>query len=129
MSGGSSHLGRTGGAGTPTRGRRYRVHVHRRAQMHLYHLHVNQLLHLPGAQGTMVHVHMHAHWQPRGDREPRPSAAEAHRTSSAGSAVSAPLWEELFMGASPVLAADPDVASCTLSARHESVRQDRKSVV
>jgi anti-sigma regulatory factor (Ser/Thr protein kinase) len=29
------------------------------------------------------------------------------------------------MGASPVLAADPDVVSCTLSARHESVRHAR----
>jgi anti-sigma regulatory factor (Ser/Thr protein kinase) len=45
--------------------------------------------------------------------------------SSGGSTVSAPLWEELFMGASPVLAADPDVVSCTLSARHESVRHAR----
>ncbi|MFJ6216000.1 ATP-binding protein [Streptomyces sp. NPDC092296] len=43
----------------------------------------------------------------------------------AGSAVSTPLWEELFMGAGPALKADPDVVTCTLIPRYEAVKDAR----
>ena len=43
----------------------------------------------------------------------------------AGSAVSTPLWEELFMGVGPTLTADPDVVTCTLIPRYEAVKAAR----
>ncbi|MDH6136132.1 hypothetical protein P3T37_005551 [Kitasatospora sp. MAA4] len=42
-----------------------------------------------------------------------------------GPAVSAPLWEELFMGTGTALAVDPDVVTCTLAPRYEAVRTAR----
>lgn len=42
-----------------------------------------------------------------------------------GPAVSAPLWEELFMGTGQTVAVDPDVAACTLSPRYEAVKDAR----
>lgn len=99
----------------------------------------------------MVHVHMHTHWQPCGDRvtptrdtahrperapalpdgggrrarTPRPTESEVSRMTPAGPAVSNPLWEELFMSAGPALAADPDVVTCTLIPRYEAVKDAR----
>ncbi len=97
-----------------------------------------------------MHVHMHTHWQPCGDRviptrdtahrperapaipvgggrarTPRPTEAEVSRMTPAGPAVSTPLWEELFMGAGPALTADPDVVTCTLIPRYEAVKAAR----
>ncbi|RPE35601.1 anti-sigma regulatory factor (Ser/Thr protein kinase) [Kitasatospora cineracea] len=43
-----------------------------------------------------------------------------------GPAVSAPLWEELFMSTGTVLATDPHVVSCTLAPRFEAVRTARE---
>jgi len=44
----------------------------------------------------------------------------------AGPAVSAPLWEELFMSTGTALATDPHVVSCTLAPRLEAVRTARE---
>lgn len=43
-----------------------------------------------------------------------------------GPAVSAPLWEELFMSTGTAIAADPYVVSCTLAPRFEAVRSARE---
>lgn len=43
-----------------------------------------------------------------------------------GPAVSAPLWEELFMSTGAALATDPHVVSCTLAPRFEAVRTARE---
>lgn len=43
----------------------------------------------------------------------------------AGPAVSAPLWEELFMSTGTALAVDPHVVTCTLAPRYEAVRTAR----
>ncbi|RKE18297.1 anti-sigma regulatory factor (Ser/Thr protein kinase) [Streptomyces sp. TLI_171] len=43
-----------------------------------------------------------------------------------GPAVSAPLWEELFMSTGTALATDPHVVSCTLAPRFEAVRTARE---
>lgn len=43
----------------------------------------------------------------------------------AGPAVSAPLWEELFMSTGTALAIDPHVVTCTLAPRFEAVRTAR----
>ncbi|RGD56358.1 ATP-binding protein [Kitasatospora xanthocidica] len=43
----------------------------------------------------------------------------------AGPAVSAPLWEELFMSTGTALAVDPHVVTCTLAPRFEAVRTAR----
>lgn len=42
-----------------------------------------------------------------------------------GPAVSAPLWEELFMGTGAALAVDPDVVTCTLAPRYDAVKTAR----
>lgn len=44
----------------------------------------------------------------------------------AGPAVSAPLWEELFMSTGTALAVDPYVVTCTLAPRFEAVRTARE---
>ena len=44
----------------------------------------------------------------------------------AGPAVSAPLWEELFMSTGTALAVDPHVVTCTLAPRFEAVRTARE---
>jgi hypothetical protein len=50
------------------------MHVNLRVHKHVSLLHVNLLLHLLGALGTMVHVHLHAHFRSGGDGErPRQS--------------------------------------------------------
>jgi hypothetical protein len=105
------------------------MHVH----LPSAHMHVNPLLHLTYAKRTMVHVHLHAHWQSCGDPAP-PSchAALPARTpfgDEAVTGVAAPLWEELFMSPSSTVAAvatDSDVVSCALAPRHESVRTARE---
>ena len=92
----------------------------------------------------MMHVHLHTHWQSCGDDAPpsrhvesTPSAPVADEAvtgivratptgPTAAMPVAAPLWEELFMGLSPALAADPDVVNCALAPRHESVRTARE---
>lgn len=108
-------------------------------------MHVNPLLHLTYAERTMMHVHMHTHWQSCGDpappsrhseTPPRDAVADqagqgVARATSAGPTPAAmpavaPLWEELFMGLSPALAADPDVVNCALAPRLESVRTARE---
>jgi hypothetical protein len=81
------------------------MHVH----LPSAHMHVNPLLHLTYAKRTMVHVHLHAHWQSCGDPAP-PSchAALPARTpfgDEAVTGVAAPLWEELFMSPSSTVAA------------------------
>lgn len=43
-----------------------------------------------------------------------------------GPAVSAPLWEELFMSTGTAIAADPYVVSCTLAPRFEAVKTARE---
>ena len=117
------------------------LHVH----LLVSHMHVNPLLHLTYAERTMMHVHLHTHWQSCGDDAPpsrhvesTPSAPVADEAvtgivratptgpTPAAMPVAAPLWEELFMGLSPALAADPDVVNCALAPRHESVRTARE---
>ncbi|KQV13411.1 hypothetical protein ASE03_14195 [Kitasatospora sp. Root187] len=44
----------------------------------------------------------------------------------AGPAVSAPLWEELFMSTGTAIAVDPHVVTCTLAPRFEAVRTARE---
>lgn len=55
----------------------------------------------------------------------RPSESEVTGMTPAGPAVSAPLWEELFMGTGTALAVDPHVVTCTLAPRFEAVRTAR----
>ncbi|GAA4992956.1 hypothetical protein GCM10025734_21660 [Kitasatospora paranensis] len=55
----------------------------------------------------------------------RPSESEVTGMTRVGPAVSAPLWEELFMGTGTAIAVDPFVASCTLTPRLEAVRSAR----
>jgi hypothetical protein len=116
------------------------LHVH----MAESHMHVNPLLHLTYAERTMKHVHTHTHWQSCGDDAPPSRHAESTPSAEfADQAVTgivratptgptpaampvAPLWEELFMGLSPALAADPDVVNCALAPRGESVRTARE---
>jgi hypothetical protein len=106
--------------------------VHTQMHVHLpcSHMHVNPLLHLTYAKRTMVHVHLHAHWQSCGDPAPPSCHAElpprAPFGDEAASGVAAPLWEELFMSPSSTVVADPDVVSCALAPRHESVRTARE---
>ena len=106
--------------------------MHRQMHVHLpcLHMHVNPLLHLTYAKRTMVHVHLHAHWQSCGDPAPPTCHADLPpRTpfvDEALAGVAAPLWEELFMSPSTTVAADPDVVSCALAPRHESVRTARE---
>ncbi len=55
----------------------------------------------------------------------RPSESEVTGMTPAGPAVSAPLWEELFMSTGTALAVDPHVVTCTLAPRFEAVRTAR----
>lgn len=55
----------------------------------------------------------------------RPSESEVTGMTPAGPAVSAPLWEELFMSTGTALAVDPHVVTCTLAPRYEAVRTAR----
>lgn len=55
----------------------------------------------------------------------RPSESEVTGMTRVGPAVSAPLWEELFMSTGTAIAADPYVVSCTLVPRYEAVRSAR----
>ncbi|MDH6706950.1 hypothetical protein P3T27_003677 [Kitasatospora sp. MAA19] len=55
----------------------------------------------------------------------RPSESEVTGMTPAGPAVSAPLWEELFMSTGTALAIDPHVVTCTLAPRFEAVRTAR----
>ncbi len=102
------------------------MHVH----LLCSHMHVNPLLHLTYAKRTMVHVHLHAHWQSCGDPAPPSCHADVPPRTPYGdqavTGVAAPLWEELFMSPSSTVAADPDVVSCALAPRHESVRTARE---
>jgi len=56
----------------------------------------------------------------------RPSESEVTGMTPAGPAVSAPLWEELFMSTGTALAVDPHVVTCTLAPRLEAVRTARE---
>lgn len=94
--------------------------VHKRNRL----LHVNLLLHLPEALGTMVHVHLHAHFRSCGDGErPGRASSEVPSMMIGGSAVLEPLWGELF--ASHELA-DVGVVSCGIAPRREAVRDARE---
>ncbi|MDH6120334.1 hypothetical protein ABH930_005890 [Kitasatospora sp. GAS204A] len=83
----------------------------------------------------MVHVQLHAPWIPAGfvvdraqlvgTRTRRPSESEVTGMTPPGPAVSAPLWEELFMGTGAALAVDPDVVTCTLAPRYDAVKTAR----
>ncbi|MDH6144433.1 hypothetical protein P3T35_006475 [Kitasatospora sp. GP30] len=55
----------------------------------------------------------------------RPSESEVTGMTPPGPAVSAPLWEELFMGTGTALAIDPDVVTCTLPPRYDAVKTAR----
>lgn len=56
----------------------------------------------------------------------RPSESEVTGMTPLGPAVSAPLWEELFMGTGTAVLADPHVVTCTLAPRFEAVRTARE---
>lgn len=56
----------------------------------------------------------------------RPSESEVTGMTPAGPAVSAPLWEELFMSTGTAIAVDPHVVTCTLAPRFEAVRTARE---
>ncbi|MDH6124652.1 hypothetical protein P3T39_001597 [Kitasatospora sp. GP82] len=56
----------------------------------------------------------------------RPSESEVTGMTPMGPAVSAPLWEELFMSTGTAVMADPHVVTCTLAPRFDAVRTARE---